>query len=126
MALRMLMPALLIMTVLGCSTHTQLVVVEEQMAVDYIYVGTFAESHDPARQTPSLLIPYLDVTGCRRRVIERAAAAGATHLVWLYDYGTQAAAMAYRCPELCGKLPEVSALRLEWIGPSLTVGSMLF
>lgn len=110
----------------GCSRHVQLIEIEEQTVGSFRYIGAFYEGHDPARLSSPLLIPYLDVTGCRRRVIERAAKAGATHLVWLYDYGTSAAAMAYQCPELCGRLPEVIELRLELIAPSLSIGSLLF
>lgn len=110
----------------GCSKHVQLIEIEEQMAGSFKYIGAFYEGHNPARLSSSLLMPYLDVTGCRRRIIERAAKVGATHLVWLYDYGTSAAAMAYQCPELCGRLPEITELRLELIAPSLSIGSLLF
>ncbi len=106
----------------GCSTHVQLVEIDEQMAFGYEYVGAFHEDHDPAALSPSLLMPYMDVTGCRRRVVERAAGAGATHIVWLYDTGVSAAAMAYRCPELCGELPVVTELKIETIAPAAVTG----
>lgn len=92
--------AVMVLTVLlltGCAAHRGMGELDPPVPEGCIPTGTFVETHDPGKLTPLILAPYLDVTGCRRRIVERAVRSGATHLVWLYDYGTAAGAEAWRC-----------------------------
>lgn len=62
-------------------------------------IGTFAETSNPGREDGGLIKHYADTTGVKQRVMQRAAKAGATHLVWMHTYSVAAAAQAYRCPQ---------------------------
>ena len=62
-------------------------------------IGTFAETSNPGREDGGFLKHYVDTTGVKQRVFQRAAMAGATHIVWMHTYSVAAAAQAYRCPQ---------------------------
>jgi hypothetical protein len=62
-------------------------------------IGTFAETSNPGREDGGVIKHYADTTGVKQRVLQRAAQAGATHVVWMHSYSIAAAAQAYRCPQ---------------------------
>jgi len=108
----------------GCAKRLALVDAAPHQVQGYHYVGAYVETADPGRLDAGKLKHYFDTTGIRRRIQEQAAAAGATHLVWLYDYGTSAAALGYRNPTP-GERPAEEGWELHWAPTSMTLFSML-
>lgn len=82
----------------GCASHYGLLETDAALLNDCDCIGTFAETSNPGREDGGALKHYVDTTGVKRRVLKRAAMAGATHVVWMHTYSTAAAAQAYRCP----------------------------
>ena len=86
------------MLVTGCARFYGIVESNAVLSSDCALIGTFAETANPGREDGGALKHYVDTTGVKRRVLQRAAAAGATHVVWMHTYSMAAAAHAYRCP----------------------------
>jgi len=82
----------------GCAGYYGLVETDAALVTDCDFVGTFAETSNPGREDGGVLKHYVDTTGVKQRVMQRAVMAGATHLVWMHTYSVAAAAQAYRCP----------------------------
>jgi hypothetical protein len=91
-----LLGALFIST--GCARHYGLVETDATLMAPCECIGTFAETSNPGREDGGFIKHYVDTTGVKRRVMNRAARAGATHIVWMHTYSIAAAAQAYRCP----------------------------
>jgi hypothetical protein len=96
--------ALVILT--GCATFYGLVETDAALMGECDCIGTFAATSNPGREDGGVIKHYVDTTGVKQQVMQRAAMAGATHLVWLHTYSVAAAAQAYRCP---GAQPVVTA-----------------
>jgi len=92
-----LVAALVVLT--GCARFYGLVETDAALMTECAYIGTFAETSNPGREDGGVVKHYVDTTGVQQRVMQRAARAGATHLVWMHTYSVAAAAQAYRCPE---------------------------
>jgi hypothetical protein len=91
---------MLIFFLFGVGSCTQnrfpnLVVAEERMVEDCIYLDTISEHSDPG----SLIFPYKygEFYDGELRVLERAGHLGATHVVWLYNYPIGSSAAVYQC-----------------------------
>lgn len=82
----------------GCARFYGLVETDAVLMADCECIGTFAETANPGREDGGVVKHYADTTGVKQRVMQRAAMAGATHLVWMHTYSVAAAAQAYRCP----------------------------
>ena len=95
-ALAALAAAFVVLT--GCARFYGLVETDASLMSACECIGTFAETSNPGREDGGVLKNYADTTGVKQRVMQRAAMAGATHLVWLHTYSVAAAAQAYRCP----------------------------
>ena len=83
----------------GCARYYGLVETDVARMQDCACIGTFAETANPGREDGGILKHYADTTEVKRRVLQRAALAGATHVVWMHAYSVAAAAQAYRCAE---------------------------
>jgi hypothetical protein len=88
----------LLLAVVSCAKRVSILEVEAPQVAGYQCLGPVAETADPGRIDAGTFKHYFDTTGIRQRVRQRAASQGATHIVWLYDYPTSAAALAYRIP----------------------------
>lgn len=82
----------------GCASHYGLVETDPGRLNDCDYIGTFSDTANPGREDGGFLKHYVDTTGVKRRILMRAARAGATHVAWLHAYSVAAGAQAYRCP----------------------------
>lgn len=82
----------------GCNYLVPVRSTDAYNAQECAYVGTFEEINNPGQLSLGTLKHYLDTTGVEYRVKRRAYAAGANHLVWLYNHSEAAGAMAYDCP----------------------------
>lgn len=87
------------MVVSGCASHYGLVETDADRLSHCVCLGTFAETSNPGREDGGALKHYVDTTGVKKRVLKRAAQAGATHVVWMHTYSMAAAAQAYHCPQ---------------------------
>lgn len=83
----------------GCASYYGLVETDAVLMAECACIGTFAETSNPGREDGGVVKHYADTTGVKQRVMQRAAKAGATHLVWMHAYSVAAAAQAYRCPQ---------------------------
>lgn len=83
----------------GCASFYGVVETDAAMMNHCTCVGTFAETANPGREDGGFIKHYADTTGVKRRVLERAVQAGATHVVWMHAYSMSAAAQGYHCPE---------------------------
>jgi hypothetical protein len=90
--------AIALLTLTGCARFYGLVETDAALMADCDCIGTFAETSNPGREDGGFIKHYADTTGVQQRVLNRAAMAGATHVVWLHTYSVAAAAQAYRCP----------------------------
>jgi 3-mercaptopyruvate sulfurtransferase SseA len=93
--LRGLSAALFLLTVCGCAGFREYHVAEteERHVVNCTYIDTVTAFSDMG---PFQVHPIL-TDDARDRVLRRAEALNATHVVWLGDYYFGGAAMAYYC-----------------------------
>ena len=87
-----------LLTLTGCARFYGLAETDGALMTGCDCIGTFAETSNPGREDGGLIKHYVDTTGVKQRVMQRAAKAGATHVVWMHTYSIAAAAQAYRCP----------------------------
>lgn len=91
-----MMPALAMALAAGCAGGPSTVAVaEERMLSHCTYIATIAENSDMGAFQ---IHPKLTYDG-RDMVLRRAEMLNATHVVFLADYPSASAAMAYHCPE---------------------------
>jgi hypothetical protein len=109
----------LLLATVSCARQVLIMDVEAPQVTGYHYIGPITETADPGRIDAGILKHYFDTTGIRQRIRQRAASQGATHIVWLYDYPTSAAALAYRSPA-----PSESLAQKGW-EPNWMPASML-
>ena len=84
--------------ILGCSYFQKgpaVPIVAERSVQNCEFLETLAENSDPGKNmlNPKYTYDAQDI------ILMRAAAVGATHAVWLYNYPIGSAAMVYRCDE---------------------------
>jgi hypothetical protein len=70
-------------------------VAEEKMVAGCVYLDTLSENSDMGKTQLHPKYTY----DAQERVIKRAVRLGATHIVWLHNYPSGAAAVAYQCPQ---------------------------
>lgn len=91
-----MMLALVAAAAAGCAAGPSTVAVaEERMLSHCTYIATIAENSDMGAFQ---IHPKLTYDG-RDMVLRRAEMLNATHVVFLADYPSASAAMAYHCPE---------------------------
>jgi hypothetical protein len=83
------------MLLAGCAARTAYSpqAAEEKMVAHCVYMDTLAENSDMGAIQ---IHPKLTYDG-QERILKRAEALQATHLVWMADFPFGSAAMAYRC-----------------------------
>jgi hypothetical protein len=84
--------------ILGCSNFQKepaVPIVAERSVQNCEFIETLAENSDPGK---NMLHPKYTYDA-QNIILMRAAAVGATHAVWLYNYPIGSAAMVYRCDE---------------------------
>ena len=83
----------------GCTKNKvpNLVVAEENMVQDCIYLDTISQISNPGKfVTDYELANYYDG---ELKVLQQASNMAATHIVWLYNHPIGSSAYAYRCVE---------------------------
>ena len=74
----------------------ELVIAEEDMVADCMYMDTISETSDPGKFMADFN-KYRKYYEGELKVLERASYLGATHVVWVYNYPIGSSASAFWC-----------------------------
>jgi hypothetical protein len=89
---------MVLLMVAACTKYRprpSIAVAEEKMVSGCVYLDTLSENSDMGK----IQLHPKHTYDAQERVIDRAVRLGATHIVWLHNYPSGAAAMAYQCPQ---------------------------
>lgn len=73
-----------------------MVIAEEEMVEDCIYMDTISETSDPGKFMADFN-KYRTYYDGELKVLERVSYLGATHVVWVYNYPIGSSASAFWC-----------------------------